>query len=81
MLKFKRQMLRAMLWLTAFSPLMGCANTNNPTPTTAAIPNVQVVVKPDCVNWATITYSAPPDSDATVRQIIKNNERRKEACG
>ena len=75
MLKFNRLAMRAIMLMLAFSPLMACTSLSNQTPTT------DMIIKVDCVNWKTISYSAPPDSDATVRQIIDNNAAHKEACG
>lgn len=56
--------------------LMSCVSLKPQTPPT----ETTVEVKPDCVNWQTLTYSAKGDTETTVRGIISNNTRWALAC-
>lgn len=75
MLRSPRRLPLALLLSVGWVLLTSCALLKPPTPT------IVTTVKPDCVNWQTLTYSAKADSQETVIAIIANNERRKVVCG
>ena len=75
-MKFRSKRLPLAMSLLGLSILTTSCATSSPT-----TPQIETVVKADCVNWKIVTYSAKSDSPETIRQIIEQNARRQSVCG
>lgn len=75
MRKLKKHLRVGLLLATLSLATTACESSRQQTPIT------ETTIKPDCVNWKTLSYSAKSDSAETVREIIASNAARKAACG